>query len=232
MQVSRGVKVNWREEHQRFWDKAQVRHHKQLAIKPKSSFKWFWKIAEVLHKIVTFGKGRSMYTHFFTTWGRTIYTPGDGSGWEEYSDSWKWGLKRHELAHFDHMYYGRPDLQAEINLAQSRDEVLELKEKPWWYRYWHGFQYLFVKLPFKYATYRQEAEYYGYLQQVRQSVWEHDGEFKESTKQRMIKYFHGPGYAWMATKERAFEIVNEMEAQAKKEYEEGILDTILFGPLM
>lgn len=223
-------KIDYQKEIDRLWEMANERHHGELKIRPKSNKAWLWKFLNVLLKIVTFGKSMSLYDDFFTTWGRTIYTPGDGKAYESYPLSWKWGMLRHEIAHFDHMYYGIPDLQAKLNLDLAKYGGYTLsKEKGWFHRIWHGFKYLFWPFPFKWAFYRQEVEFWGYIQQIRQSMFEH-GEILPGTDKWVHDWFTGSGYGWMATEKKAKDLMIRMRVKVRLEHATRKLSIILFGP--
>lgn len=216
-------KAFWKAREEDVWQIANVRHKGKLRIAPKTSALWLWYPLSILLKIVTLGRGPWLVDEYYTTIGRTMYTPGDGSSWKRLDPYSRFGVLRHELAHFDDMYFGDPDIHG----ALLDDE--QLVETSWWYRFMYGVKYLFYKLPFKYATFRQQVEYGGYIQQARQNAYRDDGVCSDTLKLWLYEQFTSPTYGWMAADKDAVALVERMVAQIEAEYKDGTLERLLFG---
>lgn len=202
---------------QELWDRAYERHGGRISIRPKYSLKFWWKVLAILHKIITLGRGPDMLEHFFTTGMGTIWTPGDGSQWEQMSAYSKRSLLSHEIDHMDLEYFGDHD-------ARSKDPST-LRRRNLFSRLWHGFKYLWgCPLPFKYANYRAQVEMWGYQRNADQYAATHGGKVSLPMKEHIYKQFSSASYGWMATPETAKKIVKEIVSIAQDKYDRGELD--------
>lgn len=212
-----------------FWNKriertlalANARHDGKIQIKPKSSNAWFWWVLTVLIKIVTFGTGPNLVKNFTTTLGRTMYLAGDGNAFYGLPAQTRYETIRHELSHFDYMYFGEPDLHGHPGRARVRGSYLHMLA--------HALLYLFWPVPYRYAYGRQEIEWWGFLQNVRLATYCCGGRCPAHVMAWVVRHFSGPTYAWMATMGRAQEIAQELKNQAEMEYRTGCLEVLLFG---
>lgn len=213
--------IDWEEATRALLETANKRHKGAIQIVYKNAT-WYWHAMHILIscvlKVLTGFQGKWHYDNYWMTFGRTLFVP------PKYNWEYRWGTIRHEIAHFDDMTFGDPGLG-------SHWDGRELKKK--WgglWMLWYGLKYLWgCPLPIKYARFRARCEYFGYLQQVRQSVWEHRGKCSPKTKLLILKQFVGPGYVWMSTEAEGKKWVDTMVAQAESEWNDGIIHIRMFG---
>ena len=217
-------RTDWKKATNELLNSMNARHNGEIRFRKKNETKYwhvlFYAISVCL-KALTFGFGKWHYDNYAMTLGRTVWYP------PQWDVSWSFGLTRHEGSHFDYAYFNMPDMQAHWIVG---NEVPEIKAGGW-KRFWYGVKYLWgAPLPVLWAIFRADVEYWGYLQNIRQSVWEHGGQCKESTRKWVLEQFTGPNYLWMTTKGAGEELVAKMVNQAEDEWKQGVLHMTMFGP--
>jgi len=214
--------TSWAHEFDVLWERANIRHRGKIRVIPKYTAGWniIWFVLAVLHQVFSGFQAPWLMTNFYTTIGRMIFAPGDGSSWEALEASSKWGMFRHELSHMDEMYFGDPDLHAKGTLvAEEKSSVHKIM---------YCWKYLFYKLPIRYASYRAYVERWGYLQQVRQYAYISSGNISPRMHAMIYSYLSGPTYAWTCTKSRAKELADGVISQVRDECISGKLERIMF----
>ncbi len=215
-------------ERRAYWEKivadASARHGRQITLRPKSESRFLWPVLQFLFSLFTywipiaftFGWAKSrlqkvdIINGFHSMFSSTMWLAGDGSSWEESSTESKDATASHEIDHLDRLYFGNGSIREEW-------DALEKKPKPSRLRWaWNAFRYLFWLLPFKYATYRQEFERDGYARSLQVVVHVHGGKVPDYWRQWLIVWFSGPGYGWMATPERAEEVVKGLIEEVER----------------
>lgn len=128
------------------------------------------KFIDLFLRVLTFGKNKTFMTEFVTTIKNTVYL---NSEWDNYTDSSKCTLLRHERIH--------------MRQAQRYGFIL------------YTFLYLFVYFPVGFAYYRAKFEKEAYEESIRAS-YEYYGNLiinSKNYREYIIRQFVGPSYGWM-----------------------------------
>jgi len=196
---------------------AQKRHKDQIRIRPKNDRRWFWWLLSFFLKLITLGKGPDLLNgQFYTTLGRTIWVPGDGSSWDTLPNPTKYALLSHELDHMDAEFFGDHTLQDHPGFIPQEKGLL--------FRFIHALKYLFWPLPIFWAGYRQQIESWGFQRNLEAHLVRHHGVILLGFREQLKLYLCGPSYAWMATEKRAEELIRTMIGESMERFRTGKLD--------
>lgn len=195
---------------------AQKRHKDQVKIRTKNERRWFWRLLSIILKVFTLGMGPDLLNGPYTTLGRTIWIPGDGSSFEAISNHSKYAIISHELDHMDMEFFGDHTLQDAPYLLP--------KEKGVFFRFIHALKYLFWPFPIFGARYRQQIEFWGFQRNLEVHIANRHGLMDPAFISMIKGYLHGPYYAWMASEKRADELMGRMIQESMAKFRAGELD--------
>ena len=211
----------WEKRIAKLWQEAQQRHDGKLDIRAKRSMLWLWGTAKILLNLVTFGRGIDVLDgRFYSTMGKTIWCPGDGSAYSKLHLKIRYRLLAHELAHIDTVYFFDPDAQDKPDIFRSPVRILLGKINRWLIQ---PVGYMLLPLPYYFAYYRQWFEYHGYKRSLLGHLIETGGLCKDYYRTHLINCFSDWSYGRMATKKRAEELVDRMITEMKEKYSKGNL---------